>query len=94
MAIATAKPAEAAPANVQRKDSVLDTIKGADVLAIMTPWPEFKDITVDILVQYMKGRIIIDPYRMLDYKQVKVAGLNYFTLGMTTTTIKKKRNVL
>ena len=84
---------EAAPANVQRKDSVLDTIKGADVLAIMTPWPEFKDITVDILVQYMKGRIIIDPYRILDYSQVKAAGLDYFTLGMTTT-INKKQNVL
>jgi hypothetical protein len=41
----------------------------------------------------MKGRIIIDPYRMLDYKQVKVAGLDYYTLGMTTT-IKKKQNVL
>ena len=58
-------------------------------MAIMTPWPEFKEVTADILAQYMKGRIIIDPYRMLDYKQVKVAGLDYFTLGMTTT-IKKK----
>ena len=84
---------EAAPAYVRRKDSVLETIKGADVLAIMTPWPEFKEVTADILVQYMKGRIIIDPYRMLDYKQVKVAGLDYYTLGMTTT-IKKKQNVL
>jgi len=84
---------EAAPAYVRRADSVLEAIKGADILAIMTPWPEFNEITADILAQKMKGRIVIDPYRMLDYEQVKAAGLDYFTLGMTTD-IKKKQVVL
>lgn len=84
---------EAAPTYVRRANSVLEAIKGADVLAIMTPWPEFKEITADILVQKMNGRIVIDPYRLLDYEQVKAAGLDYFTLGMDTT-IKKKQNVL
>jgi UDPglucose 6-dehydrogenase len=84
---------EAAPAYVRRADSVFDAIEGADVLAIMTPWPEFNEITADILVQKMKGRTVIDPYRMLDYDQVKAAGLDYFTLGVTTD-IKKKQNIL
>jgi len=41
----------------------------------------------------MKGRIVIDPYRMLDYKQVMSTDLDYFTLGMTTE-INIKQDVL
>jgi len=62
-------------------------------LAIMTPWPEFRKITPEILTQNMTGRVVFDPYRMLDYEQVKAAGLDYFTLGMTPE-IKKKQDVL
>ena len=72
------------PAYVQPKKNILDTVKGVDVLAIMTAWPEFKDITVDFIVQNMKGRVIIDPYGILDHKEIKAAGLDYFSLGMTT----------
>jgi len=88
-----AAPPEATSVHVNRVDTALGAIKGADVLAIMTPWPEFKEITAEILVQKMKGRIVIDPYRMLDYEQIKDAGLDYFALGMTAD-IKKKQDVL
>jgi UDPglucose 6-dehydrogenase len=71
------------PSFVRRANSVLNAVKDADVLAILTPWPEFKEITPDFLVQNMKGRIVFDPYRMLNYQQAKAVGLNYFTLGMT-----------
>ena len=72
---------EAAPAYVRRADSVLEAIKGADILAIMTPWPEFKEVTADILALKMKGRIVIDPYRLLDGMALKAKGFIYASLG-------------
>ena len=72
------------PSYVKLKKKATDTVKGVDVLAIMTAWPEFKDITVDFIVKNMRGRVIIDPYRILNYNQVKAAGLDYFSLGVTT----------
>lgn len=79
---------EDTPANVNRVETTTEAIKDAEVLVIMTPWPEFKELTAETLKQQMKGRIIIDPYRMLDYQKIKTLGLSYFTLGMTTE-IKK-----
>ena len=79
---------EATPAHVNRVDTALEAIEGAEILVIMTPWPEFKEVTTEILAQKMKGGIIIDPYRMLNYKQLQAGGLSYFSLGMTTE-IKK-----
>jgi len=78
------------PTYVQSKKNIFDTIKGVDVLAIMTAWPEFKDVTVDFIVQNMRGRVIIDPYRILDYNQVKATGFDYFSLGITTDTKNKQ----
>lgn len=72
---------EAAPRHVRRADSVLEAIKGADILAIMTPWHEFRKITPEILIQNMAGRIVIDPYRMLDGTALKAQGFIYATLG-------------
>lgn len=76
---------EATPPHVRRVDSALEAIKGAEVLAIMTPWPEFSLITPEILVQNMTGRTVIDPYRMLDGTALKAQGFTYATLGAPLT---------
>jgi UDPglucose 6-dehydrogenase len=52
-----------------------------DALAIMTPWPAFRNLKTDQLVRAMTGHTLIDPYRVLDGKAVMAAGLDYFTLG-------------
>lgn len=66
---------------VSGASSALDAANGADAVAIMTPWPEFRDISPADLAATMKGRTVIDPYGMLDGKKVRSAGLDYFTLG-------------
>ena len=71
----------------------MDVAKNADAVLIMTAWPEFKALSSHELAQKMKGRTVIDPYRMLDYDQVKGVDLDYFTLGMAND-IKKKQVVL
>ncbi len=62
--------------------SALEAAQGADVLAIMTPWPAFRDLKVDQLASTMAGRTVLDPYHVLDGRAVAAAGLDYFTLGV------------
>lgn len=61
--------------------SPLEAAQGADALAIMTPWPVYRELRADELAQRMAGRTIIDPYHVLDGTAAAAAGLHYFTLG-------------
>jgi UDPglucose 6-dehydrogenase len=71
--------------------SALEVAQGVDALAIMTPWPAFRDLKADQLARVMAGRAVIDPYRVLDGKAVAAAGLDYFTLGVPP--LRSPRNV-
>jgi UDPglucose 6-dehydrogenase len=62
--------------------TALKAAEGVDVLAIMTPWPEFKTLKPADIAKAMKGRAVIDPYRVLDGRECVAAGLDYFTLGV------------
>jgi UDPglucose 6-dehydrogenase len=61
--------------------SALDAAAGADAIAIMTPWPEFRGLSAADLKKRLAGKAVIDPYRVLDGASVRAAGLSYFTLG-------------
>jgi len=61
--------------------SALDACLGAEVLAIMTPWAEFARQAPGEILARMKGRIIIDPYRVLDGAACRAEGFTYLTLG-------------
>jgi UDPglucose 6-dehydrogenase len=71
----------AAGNHVSGASSALDAATGVDAVAIMTPWPEFREISPAELAATMKGRTVIDPYGMLDARKARSAGLNYFTIG-------------
>jgi UDPglucose 6-dehydrogenase len=61
--------------------SALDAAQGVDALAIMTPWPEFRGLSCAAVAKAMKGRLVLDPYRVLDPAAARTAGLAYRTLG-------------
>jgi len=73
---------------VSRAKSALEAANGADVVTIMTPWPEFKDISPTHLAATMRGHTVIDPYGMLDANEVSSAGLDHFTLGKSPKMAK------
>lgn len=52
--------------SIQLKSNALEAIKGADVLFIMTPWPEFKEQKPETFLTLMRKRFIIDPYSLLE----------------------------
>jgi UDPglucose 6-dehydrogenase len=76
-------PASAAPhPNAVGAASALDAAKRVDALAIMTPWPQFRELRCEDLARVMRGRAVLDPYRVLDAGKAKDAGLDYRTLGV------------
>lgn len=62
--------------------SALDAAQGVDALAIMTPWPEFRGLDAHDIAAAMRGRLVLDPYRVLDAAQATAANLDYRTLGV------------
>lgn len=63
--------------------SALEAAQGVDALAIMTPWPEFRTLNCVDLAKTMRGRLLLDPYRVLDARAARAAGLDYLTLGVS-----------
>lgn len=62
--------------------SELDAAKDSEILLILTPWPQFKDISLNDLCDTMQGvKLIFDPYRVFSPQDAKAAGLDYRTLG-------------
>lgn len=62
--------------------SAMAAVQDADVVCIMTPWGEFRKLSPSDLVKRMRGRWLIDPYRVIDGKAARVAGLRHVTLGV------------
>jgi UDPglucose 6-dehydrogenase len=62
--------------------SALDAARGADALLIMTPWPEFRRMSAADLAAVMRGRMIVDPFQVLEGEALRAGGFSYFTLGV------------
>ncbi len=69
--------------NLVQAPSALEACEGAQAVAIMTPWREFRDLDPRALARRMAGTTVLDPYRMLDAAGCRAAGLDYATLGAT-----------
>lgn len=54
---------------------------GVDALVIATPWPEFRKLAPADFAERMRGRVVIDPYRLLAADAAAAAGLSHFFLG-------------
>jgi UDPglucose 6-dehydrogenase len=61
--------------------SALDALRGADALMILTPWPEYREIAPAGIAEAMRGRVVLDPYAILDKAAARAAGLQIHTLG-------------
>jgi len=62
-------------------DDPLAACDGADAVAIMTPWPQFRALRPADLARRMRGRVVIDPFAMLDRAAAAAAGLEHVVLG-------------
>ena len=75
-----------AGSNLFEASSELEAVQDADVLAVMTPWPEFKTVPLESVRKVMRGRLVLDPYGVLDERQCRSLGFVYRTLGTPATS--------
>ena len=64
----------------------LEAAKTAEALMILTPWPQYRAIAPERLGKVMQGRLVLDPYGVLDADDAAAAGLQYHTLGRPPVT--------
>jgi len=55
--------------------------EGSDVLAIVTEWAEFRNLSFTALAEALKDRAIFDGRNLYRPEEVEAAGLNYFQIG-------------
>ncbi len=66
-----------------QKSTLNEALQDVDVVVIMTPWDHYRELTINVLQRHMRGKTIIDPYRVLKINPLHLSelGFNYFSLG-------------
>ncbi len=59
----------------------IDCANDADALVIITPWNDYKKLSIQKLAKAMKGRLLVDPYRLLEKQEPASHGFEYHMLG-------------
>jgi UDPglucose 6-dehydrogenase len=69
-------------------DDALAVAEGADALVIMTPWPQFRALTPAAITGRMRGRVVIDPFSVLDRAAATAAGLEHVVIGAPMVSVE------
>ena len=68
---------------LQYFDLPIDALEGADALAIVTEWTEFRHPDFEEMAGRMKGRVIFDGRNLYNPAAVAAAGFTYHCIGKT-----------
>jgi UDPglucose 6-dehydrogenase len=69
--------------NLTHMAEPLQVADGADAIAVMTPWPVFRKIDPAEIASRMSGKLVLDPYGMLDPAACRAVGLEQYRLGVS-----------
>ena len=67
--------------NCYGASSAMDACQDADAVVIMTPWKEFSALRSNDIVEMLRGKLIIDPYGVLEMNKIDDLNVEYVTLG-------------
>jgi hypothetical protein len=56
-------------------------LEKADLLLVLTPWIHYKQYANSDKLRKFSGKIIIDPFKVLDKEFCKSLGIKYLTIG-------------
>lgn len=62
-------------------DDPMDALHGADGLAILTEWSEFRTPDLREMAQRMRQRVIFDGRNLYDLDSMQDAGFVYYSIG-------------
>lgn len=72
---------EASSDDVVAAESALEAVRGADVLVVVTEWPEFREVDLTQVRKLMRGHRVVDARNLLDPASVRAAGFDYLGIG-------------
>ena len=67
--------------NLNYCNSVYEVAINSNIVAILTPWNEYKDLDWRKIATLMKNPTVIDAMNLMDPKNMKNLGLNYISVG-------------
>lgn len=67
--------------NFELATTALDAVDGADVVVVLTEWPEFSTLDLAKVKESLAGDTIVDCRNTLDPATVRAAGLHYSGIG-------------
>ena len=81
VAMSAAKAELADLKGVSYADSPLAALEGADALAVVTEWKEFRSPDFEAIREHLKTPAIFDGRNLYDPEEMKRAGLEYYPVG-------------
>ena len=72
-------------------DTALAAVRGADALAILTDWPEFRRVPLAEVRAAMRGSVVFDGRNMLSRVEANALGFAYLGVGRPATGAKRRR---
>ena len=67
--------------DIQYAENVYDTLQGADAVAIITEWNEFRALDLKRVKSLLKSPVVIDLRNVWDPKEMRDAGFTYVSVG-------------
>jgi UDPglucose 6-dehydrogenase len=67
-------------AQVLQRDAI-EAARGADALAVLTDWEEFRTVPLSQVHAVMRGDVILDGRNLLSFKEVEASGFRYIGVG-------------
>ncbi|HEX4797935.1 MAG TPA: UDP-glucose/GDP-mannose dehydrogenase family protein [Burkholderiales bacterium] len=89
VAMPAAKSAFAALAGIRYADSPLAALDGADALAVVTEWEEFRSPDFRAVRERLKTPAIFDGRNLYDPEEMKRCGLEYYPIGRAAKKAEK-----
>ena len=75
------RESNALPAGATLETNALAALHGADLLLVLTEWPEFARISPRAIAHALGGDTVIDGRNVLDAERIAAAGLHYRGIG-------------
>ncbi len=79
--IAAGEAAHRLPPSVDFARTTEELLRGADCAAIVTEWPEFREIDWEAAGRLMKKKIVFDGRNICDPARMKALGFEYYCIG-------------
>ena len=67
--------------NISYFDDVYDAVKGADALAVMTEWNEFRALDLPRIKNIMESAFILDTRNIINMSELSKLGFVYDNVG-------------